>query len=81
MLSISNSPQTLYIGQNPGVGISNFQISGQSLIKENCRNSRTGADIDMKLGPVTKLDKENETSTKNLTMTSCLKIMTAMSFF
>ena len=34
-----------------------FRISGQSLIKENCHNSRKSDDIDMKLGPVTKLDK------------------------
>ena len=45
------------IGQNSDGGISDFRISGQSLIKENCRNSRTSDDIDMKLGPVTKLDK------------------------
>ena len=35
-------------------GISNFWISGQSLIKENCLNSRSMDDIDMKLGPETK---------------------------
>ena len=36
-----------------------FRISGQSLIKENCHNSRTSDDIDMKLGPVTKPEKRN----------------------
>ena len=41
-----------------------FRISGQSLIKENCHNSRTSDDIDMKLGPVTKLDKRNKTTSK-----------------
>ena len=40
--------------------ISDFRISGQSLIKVNCHNSRTSDDIDMKLGPVTKLDKRNK---------------------
>ena len=55
---MSNSLQCLDIGQNPDGGISDFRISGQSFIKENCHNSRTSDDIDMKLGPVTKLDKK-----------------------
>ena len=29
-------------------------------MKENCHNSRTNDDIDMKLEPVTKPDKENK---------------------
>ena len=33
-----------------------FQISGQSLIKENCHNSRISHEIGMKLGSVIKLD-------------------------
>ena len=45
-----------------------FPISGQSLMKEiyerNHRNSRISDDIDMKLGPVTKLDKRNKTTSK-----------------
>ena len=41
-------------------------ISGQSLIKENCHNSRTSDDIDIKPGPVTKLDKKNKTMSKKL---------------
>ena len=44
-----------------------------TLIKENCQNSRTSDDIDMKLGPVTKFDKGNKT---RLTMTSCQQIVT-----
>ena len=43
---------------------SDFHISGQSLIKRNCHNSRISDDIDMKLGPVTKLDKKNKTTSK-----------------
>ena len=39
-------------------------ISGQSLIKENCPNSRTSDDINMKLGGVTKLDKKKKTISK-----------------
>ena len=31
---------------------------------KNCHNSRTSDDIDMKLGPVTKLDKRNKTTSK-----------------
>ena len=34
-------------------------------MKENCHNSRASGDIDMKLGPVTKLDKTNKTALKN----------------
>ena len=52
------------IGQNSDGGISDFWISGQSLTKENCHNSRTGDDTDMKLGRVTKLDKRNKTTSK-----------------
>ena len=48
------------------MGISHFWISGQSLIKENCHNSRTNDDIDMKLGPVTKLDKRNKAMSKKI---------------
>ena len=62
--SIPNSPQSQDIRQNSGRGISNFWISGHSLIKENRYNSRTSDDIDMKLGPVTKLDKRNKTTSK-----------------
>ena len=45
--------------------ISNVLISGQSLINKNCHNSRTSHDIDTKLGPVTKLDKESTSTSKN----------------
>ena len=43
--------------------ISNFQISGQFLVNENCDNSRTN-DIDMKLGSGTKFDKRNTATLK-----------------
>ena len=46
--------------------ISNLRISGQSLIKEHCHNSRTRNDIDMKFGSVTKLDKKNKTTSKKV---------------
>ena len=37
----------------------------KSLIKENCHNSKTSDDIDMKLEPITKLYKRNKTTSKN----------------
>ena len=61
---IPNFPQSPDIGQNPDGGISDFRISGQSVITEICHNSRTSDDFDMKLGPVTKLDKKNNTTSK-----------------
>ena len=41
-------------------------MSGQSFINENCHNSRTSLDIDMKLGSVTKLDKRNTAVSKKI---------------
>ena len=55
---IRNSPQSPDIGQNSDRGISDFRISGQSVIKENCHNSGTSDDIDLKL------DKRNKTISK-----------------
>ena len=53
-------PQSPDIEQSSDEDISNFRISGQSLIKVNCHNCRTSDDVDMKFGPVTKLDKGNK---------------------
>ena len=50
--------------QNSDGGISNFRISSQSLTKENHHNFRTSDDVDIKLWPVTKLDKRNKTTSK-----------------
>ena len=61
---IHNLPQGLDIGQNSDGGISDFWISGHSLIKRNCHNSRTSDVIDMKLGSVTELDKRNKAVSK-----------------
>ena len=66
LVSITHPTQSLDIGQNSDWGISDFWISGQSLIKENCHNSRTIDDIDMKLGPVTKLDKWNKKTSEKI---------------
>ena len=61
---IPNLPQYPDIGQNSEGGISDFRISGQSLIKENCHNSRTSDDIDVNLGSVTKLYRTNKKTSK-----------------
>ena len=58
-----------------------FPISGKSLIKENCDNSRTNGDIDMKLGPVTKIDKKNKATSKYSMVTPCQQIVMSFSFF
>ena len=54
------------IGQNSDGSISDIKISGQSFIKEKYHNSRTSDDIDMKLGPVTKLKKRNKIIPKKI---------------
>ena len=48
------------IGQNLDVGISDFWISGQFLIKENYHNYRTCNDIDMKFDKKTKQSQKND---------------------
>ena len=68
---ILNSPQSPHLWKDSVEVISDFQISGQSLVNENCQNSRTSNNIHMKLGPVTRLDKRNMAMSKKLTMTSC----------
>ena len=65
-LGVPNLPQSPDTGQNLHEGNSGFRISGQSLTKENCHNSRTGDDIDMKLGTVTKLDKGNKATSRKI---------------
>ena len=74
MFDIHNSLQSPDIGKNSDEDISDFRISGQSLIKVNCHNSRTTNDIDIKFRPVTKIDKKNKTVLKKLTMTSYHKL-------
>ena len=63
MPNLSQSPG---IRQNLDEVISDFQIFGQTLIKENCHNSRNSNDIDIKLGPVTKFDKRNKKNVKKV---------------
>ena len=56
--------QSQNIGKNPDRAISDFRTSAQSFINENCHNSRINHDIEMKFGPVTKLDKGNTSASK-----------------
>ena len=61
---MTNLPQS----QNSG-SISDFQISGQSLIKENCHKSRTSDNIENK-------EKENKvTSKKKLTIKVVMSLL------
>ena len=59
-------PQSPDIGKNSDGGISDFRFSGESLVHKNYHNSRPSYDIDMKLGPVAKLDKRNTTTSKKI---------------
>ena len=61
---IPNLPQAPNIAQNLDGGISDLRISGWSFIKVNCYNSRASNDNDIKLGPVTKLEKINKIKSK-----------------
>ena len=61
-----------------------FLISGflvKSLVNKNYHNPRISNTIDINLGPVTKLDKKNTTTSKKLMLMSCQQIMTFLSFF
>ena len=57
--------------QNLEGGISDLWIPDQSIIERNCHNSRTGDDIDIKHGPVT----------KKMTMTPYRTSVTSLTFF
>ena len=74
-------PQSPDIVPNSDGGISDFRISGPSLIKENCLNSRTTDVINMKLGPVNNRYKKNKTTSKNFDGDVMSKIVTSFSFF
>ena len=57
-----------------------FRIPNSWSISYKQKLSKTSNDIDMKLGPVTKLDKKNAATLK-LMMTSYLQIVTSLPFF
>ena len=59
--------QSQDIGQNPDGGTSDSRISGQSLTNEKGNGkSNTNNGIDMKLEPVSKLDKRNTATSKKI---------------
>ena len=70
--------QSIDIGENSDGGISDCRISGQSLIIDNCHNSRTSNDIDIKSNQTW---QEKHAKLKNLTIMSCRKTLTSVSFF
>ena len=56
-------------------------VLGQSFINLSCNNSKISHIIDMKFGPVTKLERQKTATSKKLTIASCCQIMTSSSFF
>ena len=78
---ISTHPTLQILGKTQTGGISDFRISVQFLIKINWHNSRTSDDIDMEVGPITKLDKRNKRISKKMTIMSCRQIVTSLSLF
>ena len=65
--------ETIVCVQKSDGGISDFRISGQSLILGNCHNSRTVMILTTKLGPVTKLDERNKTMSEKFVHNVMLK--------
>ena len=79
---VSITCPSLQILSKPQTGV--FPIPGflvNPLENKNWYNSRTSDDIDMKLGPITRIDKRNKTTLKKITMTSYREIVTSLSFF
>ena len=64
-LVFPNCPSLQILGKTQTGVFPNSRFLVKSIIKENCHNSRTSDDIDMKLGPITKLYKRNKTTSKN----------------
>ena len=54
------------MGPNADIGISDLRVSGQSFINKSCHNSRNSHDIDMELGPTTKIGKSNTATSKKI---------------
>ena len=63
---IPNLIQSPDIAQNLDRGISNFRISCQASINENCHDSITSNVIDMKLDKRTKIGRRNTSRSNNL---------------
>ena len=58
-------PSLQILGKTQTGVIPNSRFLVKSLVKENCHNSKPSDDIDMKLGPVSKLYKRNKITSKN----------------
>ena len=78
-IDIHNLPKSADIGQNSDKGIFDFHIPGQTPCKQKI--VIVNNNINMKLGTVTKFDKENTTMSKRLPVMLCYKIMNSFSFF
>ena len=78
-IDIHNLPKSADIGQNSDKGIFDFHIPGQTPCKQKV--VIVNNNINMKLGTVTKFDKENTTMSKRLPVMLCYKIMNSFSFF
>ena len=72
---LASSPD---IGQMSDRCISNFQISGQYFWDKSCRTSH---DIDIKLGPVTKLGKRSLVMAKKIDSDRISKKCSTVTFF
>ena len=76
-IDIHNLPKSADIGQNSDKGIFDFHISGQT----PCKQKIVIVNNNIRLGTVTKFDKENTTMSKRLPVMLCYKIMNSFSFF
>ena len=63
--------ETIVCVQKLDGGISDFRISGQSLILGNCHNSRTVMILTKNLDQLLNLAKETKQCQKNLSITLC----------
>ena len=64
---VSLTCPSLLILSKTQTGISNFWISGQSFVREDCSNTKTDNESNQKLN----LTKETQQLQKNLMVTSC----------
>ena len=65
-MGIPNLPHYSDIEHNSDGCIFNIRNSGQTLTNKNCKKTRASNNIDMKLAPVTKLDKKTTTTLKRI---------------
>ena len=61
-----NHPSLQILEKTQPTVISLFGFLVKSLINKNCHNSRTSNDADMKLGPLTKIDKKNTVTSRKI---------------